>query len=175
MVGFSFLTSSVPRVAILPHFPFEERYAVGPVGPVGGALRVPSKDLVGAAGRRPQVRQDPQAIFLGSGPAGWPRSDELNLGQPGVSPPRWGSSVGGAMPAVERRSLSERSDGPHAVPLAGFFARAFASRSDGPFSSILWAPWISRSQIASARVASPIASCHCLTGSWLVTRVEARS
>jgi len=50
---------------------------------------------------------------------------------------------------------------------SGFFALVFACTSliDGPSSVILWARWTSRSQIASASVASPIRPCHAVTGS----------
>ena len=44
------------------------------------------------------------------------------------------------------------------------FPFALLSPIEAPFSSILWAPWTRRSQIASARVSSPMAACHTLTG-----------
>src|SRR6266849_2827249 len=44
-------------------------------------------------------------------------------------------------------------------------ALARTSRIEGPWSSMTWAVWMSRSQIASASVGSPITSCHALTGS----------
>ena len=43
---------------------------------------------------------------------------------------------------------------------------------EGPFSTSRCALWRSRSQIASASVASPMCSCHWAGGSWLVTIVE---
>lgn len=50
---------------------------------------------------------------------------------------------------------------------------AFLLLMDSLFRLILWALWTSRSRRASAMVASPITSCQCSMGSWLVTIVDA--
>ena len=44
-------------------------------------------------------------------------------------------------------------------------ALARTSRIEGPRSLMTWAVWMSRSQIASASVGSPITSCQASTGS----------
>ena len=48
---------------------------------------------------------------------------------------------------------------------------ALRFRIDSPLSSILYALWTRRSRMASAKVGSPMASCQCSTGNWLVTIV----
>jgi hypothetical protein len=48
---------------------------------------------------------------------------------------------------------------------------ALALRRDSPPSASRWAPWTSRSQIASPTVASPMTACQSLGSSWLVTSV----
>lgn len=75
---------------------------------------------------------------------------------------RGGGSRRGGGPGRAARAPHDCSSG---VPRA-------ALRLDSPKSLIWWALWTRRSSRASARVASPMASCHILTGSWLVTRVE---
>ena len=57
---------------------------------------------------------------------------------------------------------------PPSLPSAGYSL----FRLDFPLSAMRWALCTSRSRMASASVGSPIASCQCSTGSWLVTRVE---
>jgi hypothetical protein len=49
------------------------------------------------------------------------------------------------------------------------------SRMVGPLRVSRWAWWITRSQIASATLGSPIAACHAVVGSWLAISVEPRS
>jgi hypothetical protein len=48
------------------------------------------------------------------------------------------------------------------------------TRRRAPLSSMRWAWCTMRSRMVSARVGSPTTSCQRLTGSWLVSRVEAR-
>ena len=56
------------------------------------------------------------------------------------------------------------------------FAQAFlpprSLRMDSPRISMRWALCTSRSRMLSAKVGSPICSCHLATGSWLVRIVE---
>jgi len=47
-------------------------------------------------------------------------------------------------------------------------------RMDSPRISMRWALCTSRSRMLSARVGSPICSCHLATGSWLVKIIERR-
>ena len=51
---------------------------------------------------------------------------------------------------------------------------AYNFLTDSPFSSIRWAVWIRRSQMASAIVASPITSCQLFTGSCDTKRDDLR-
>jgi len=44
-------------------------------------------------------------------------------------------------------------------------------RSESPLSLRRWALWTMRSRMASARVGSPMRTCHWSTGTWLVMRV----
>ena len=48
-------------------------------------------------------------------------------------------------------------------------------RMERPLSSMRWASWSRRSQMASAWLGSPMTVCQSVTGSWLAMRVEARS
>ena len=56
------------------------------------------------------------------------------------------------------------------------FAQAFlpprSLRIDSPCISMRWALCTSRSRMLSAKVGSPICSCHLATGNWLVKMVE---
>src|SRR5690606_41210975 len=56
---------------------------------------------------------------------------------------------------------SERSD----AGLVSQSLLAFSFRREGPFKWSLWHRWRMRSQIASARVGSPMYSCHAVGGS----------
>src|SRR5216117_1401477 len=53
-----------------------------------------------------------------------------------------------------------------------FSEASLGSRREGPFSTSLWAVWISRSQIASAWVGSAMYSWKRLGGTWLLMIVE---
>ena len=63
-------------------------------------------------------------------------------------------------------SPSERSDGGYCSLPPRFL------RIDSPPISMRWALCTSRSRMLSAKVGSPICSCHLVTGSWLVRTVE---
>ena len=68
--------------------------------------------------------------------------------------------------AQERRSQRPSTGG--TSPLAQTSLPPRFLRIDSPRISMRWALCTSRSRILSARVGSPICSCHLATGSWLV-------
>src|ERR1019366_710068 len=67
-----------------------------------------------------------------------------------------------------RSGSSERSDVGHCSLPPRFL------RIDSPRISMRWALCTSRSRMLSARVGSPICSCHLATGSWLVKIIDRR-
>ena len=87
-------------------------------------------------------------------------SQNLKLAHKNLAP---GSPRNGALTAP-------RPEGPP------FLAQAFlplrSLRMDSPCISRRWALCTSRSRMLSAKVGSPICSCHLATGSWLVRIVE---
>ena len=83
------------------------------------------------------------------------------------------------MPQERRSGASSRPRHPRLRSLAsrdheGAFPprRVPGSRIVGPFSVSRCARWITRSQIASATLGSPMAACHAVGGSWLAISVE---
>ena len=76
---------------------------------------------------------------------------------------------------VEQRSQSPTvGEARHAGALLVRLLVIRGSRIDGPLSSMRCAAWIKRSQMASASVGSPMASCQALTGSCVARSVELR-
>ena len=59
---------------------------------------------------------------------------------------------------------SERSDVDHGLAFGVVFGAAFVFRIERPLSSMRWALWSRRSQMASAWLGSPITPCQSLTG-----------
>ena len=66
-----------------------------------------------------------------------------------------------------RSGFSKRSDVVHSLPPRFL-------RIDSPRISMRYALCTNRSRMLSARVGSPICSCHLATGSWLVKMMECR-
>jgi hypothetical protein len=62
----------------------------------------------------------------------------------------------------------------HGVAWLAVSGEALVLRMDGPLSSMRCALWSRRSQMASARVGSPIPACQSRAGTWVARCVEAR-
>jgi len=62
--------------------------------------------------------------------------------------------------------------GPEPLPFSQAFLPPRSLRIDSPCISMRWALCTSRSRMLSAKVGSPICSCHLATGTWLVRIME---
>ena len=94
------------------------------------------------------------------------------------SPALWGCWPKSDPPpkSCARMAQDQGSDAPSTRGIFLFSAQAFfpprSLRIDSPCISMRWALCTSRSRMLSAKVGSPICSCHLATGSWLVKMVE---